>query len=637
MTRSAYEMKLLHVDLTRRKCEVQKVDDEDAQKFVGGAGLAAAIVWEKTKRDTEPLSPDNPFCMMAGPVSGTAPLSSKYAVGTVSPLTGIWGQAHGSGDWADELKHTGFTGIVVEGRADNPVYLWIHNGNAEIRDASHIWGVDTYEVESVLRMETDGNSRVACIGRAGENMVKIAAVMSDGMKARAAARCGVGAVMGSKNLKAVVVRGSQALQVLDPRKVSNVAATIYKISPVERDRHSLERGHRSEVKDGGVMIGAPVRNWLGGTGPHVGPHPEATLHFCRRCPYSCVESLTMPEGDRAMVYQHTVPLGTACLINDQEALQEMYRQIGKYGMDTISFGNIVAFAMECYERGLLTIEDTDGLDLRFGNTRAAAELVRKIGEREGIGAVLAEGVRKAAETIGGLAPEYAIHVKGLELPYYDPRVYFGNAVAYATGSFGGCHYEALHSRAIEGMFAARETWKTGVPELGYPNLLDPYEWKGKAEMVAKTQHLGSMMDSLVLCCFINTHKIPPSVIAELLAGVTGWDVDLKSFLQTGERIYNLKRMINVRRGISRKDDTLPPRVLSSTSGLPKDAGSNPSLGNLPPLGAMLHEFYAFRDWTDDGVPTERKLRELGLDRCLSTPQVRQSGWEPAPWNPAKTR
>ena len=310
-----------------------------------------------------------------------------------------------------------------------------------------------------------------------------------------------------------------------------------------------------------------------------------------------------------MVWEAWGPLGTNCLIAHPEAMQRAYALCNRYGMDAISIGVVMSFAMECYEHGLITKDDTGGVELRWGSHEAMVEMVRMIGERQGIGELLGEGVKRAAERIGGMAHEYAMHVKGLELPAHEPRAANGTALGYATGSIGAAHMEASGSQNVENWLEIAQPLT--FPELGLTTALTRFDYKGKGTIVAKTQDFGSMLDSLTVCLFLSLHQwVQPSHYAELINHAVGWDMNKEEFILAGERIFNLKRMFNVRRGISRKDDMLPPRILTHRL---TEGGTR---GNLPFLGYMLNEYYSVRGWNEEGIPTPEKLEQLGLEECL---------------------
>jgi len=615
-----YNAQILWVDLTEGRTEVREPGEEVMRKYIGGAGLAAKILWEETSTDTEPFASDNPLIFMTGPLTGVAQQSSRHIVAGISPLTNIWGRAHSGGNWADKLRRSGFMGIVIKGKARKPVYLRLYNGEAEICDASSLWGMDTYEVEELLRRETDGKVSVAAIGRAGEKLVRFAAIMNDGKKGRAAARCGLGALMGSKKLKAIVVGGNQEIPVFDRARLKECTKKIYHSCPRKKLTDVIE-DYVEEIKLAFRTGGVPVKNWRGGAFDPAEKFADslrgARMGFCSRCPYSDTESMYNSNGERHIIWEHWGPVGTNCLIDNVEALQESFSLCQRYGLDCISTGGVLAFAMECYEKGLLSEKETGGIDLTWGNHQAMVEMVKRIGEREGLGWLLGEGVRRAAEQIGGTASEYAIHVKGLEFPMHDPRAAAGFAIQYATGSIGATHSEAqLSSYFIEDYLYVNpedeQRLRDVLEEFGYSARLDRFETQGKGELVAKMQNFGAMLNSLVVCSFMFEYqRVRPSEFIELLNSVTGWNMDYDEFMKTGERICNLTRMFNVRRGISRKDDTLPARILTRK----RMAGTNPEY--LPHLGVMLNEYYSYKGWSEEGIPTAEKLEELGLKNCLT--------------------
>lgn len=596
--------RILEVDLTSSKIGFRETDDQLRRKYIGGIGFAARILWEETTSNTEPFSSENPLIFMTGPLTGLVPSSSRYVVAGISPLTGIWGQAHSGGDWACELRQAGFDGIIVKGRAGKPVYLWLHDGEVEIRNAGHLWGMDTYEVEGPLREETDVRASVAAIGPAGERLVRIAGIMNDGKKGRAAARCGLGALMGWKRLKAIVVRGTGKITVADEVGLKESIARIYAQSPVKKPEETID-AEVARLKSFLDVGRAPVKNWLEGTfepGYKLAEELYKTRPlYCRTCPYFDMESKLTEDGERHMVWEHWGPMGTNCLIDDAEALQQAYSLCNRYGIDSISAGDIIAFAMECYEKGLISDSDTGGIRLKWGNAEAMLEMTRQIGERRGLGELLGEGVKRAAERIGGLAREYAIHVKGLEFPAHDPRAANILAVVYATSSLGASHMD----RIIVGR-VGYEKGQTGVS-----SSVERFQTEGTGEQAARAQDLMSAVNSLTVCTkLLNWRGVEPQHLLKLLNCVTGWDMGFEEFMKATERIFNLKRMFDVRRGISRKDDTLPARILTHKR------GSGGAADHLPHLGAMLNEYYAFRGWSEEGIPLREKLVDLGLEECL---------------------
>ncbi len=606
--------KILRLDLTSKKISYDQLDDKTARKYIGGVGLAAKLLWDETDAKTGALAPESPLIFMTGPLTGTAvPKSSRYIVSGISPATNIWGQAHSGGAFADELRHAGIDGVIVTGQAKRPVYLWIHDGEAELRDAAHVWGKDTYQVSDALQQATDPKASVACIGVAGEKLVKIAGIMNDGIQGRAAARCGLGALMGSKKLKAIVARGTLPIPLHDEGKLKESANKILASSPLRKPEDWLVEA--KGVFDSFITKGRmSAKNFSQGTFPAAHVYPAVMpgmlpLH-CKRCPWSCLESLKVPGGERHAVWESWSPLGSQCLIADAEAMQEAYSLCNRYGIDTISAGAVISFAFECYDKGLINKADTDGIELTWGNHKAVLELIKKIGEREGFGDLLSEGVKIAAERIGGTASEYAMHVKGLEFPAHDPRSMPSHALDYATGCIGASHMEAVAADHLEN-WAEDSHPKRSAPELGYPVPLKHWDEVGKGRLVAKTQDVGALVDSVVVCLYLSLIQwVQPSQYAQMLNSACGWDLDKDELLLTGERISNLRRMFSYRRAsISRKDDILPARILTQKL----DGGTK---GYIPHLGLMLNEYYTARGWSEEGIPTKEKLTQLGLQECL---------------------
>lgn len=597
-----YTGRILGVNLTKRKLRIETLDEGFAKKYIGGVGFAAKILWDETTASTRPLSPENVLVFMTGPLTGTkAPSSSRYIVAAISPLTGIWGEAHAGGIFGWELKHAGFDGIILKGMAESHIYLWINDGKVEIEGASHLWGKDNYEVAELIRKETDQKASVASIGLSGEKLVKIAGIISDGKDGRAAARCGLGAVMGSKNLKAIAVRGTMELKLGDEEKLrESVKNAVPRLAPKSKE---WIKGFRIGHADIGTL---PIKNWLKGTFEGFGEKMALTLlkgkqYRCRGCVGGCLESMMTKEG-RHICYEAIAPLGSLCLIDDMATLEKAYVMCNKFGLDAISAGTAIAFAMECFEKGLIDKEDTGGISLTWGNSKAMIKVLKMIADGEGIGKLLGQGVRNAAERIGGLAKEYAIHVKGLEPPAHDPRAFSSLAVGYATSPRGACH--------VQGHTYALERFQT-CPDLGYTDIVDRFKDEGKGEMNAKMQNFMSMLDSLISCQFLfSQFSVMPSDFIEWLNYVTGLKMDLKQFMKTGECIFNLKRLFNVRRGMSRKDDTLPSRLLTHKR------GEGGAADNLPCLGRQLNEYYSYRGWSEEGIPTKETLTKLGLEEFL---------------------
>ena len=613
MKMKGYMGTILKIDLTRSKVQKEDLNEAWAKQFVGGSGLGAKYLFELTDEKTDPLGPENPLILMTGPFTGTSvPLSGRHAVVTRSPLTGIFGESDVGGTWGANLKRAGFDGIILTGKSEKPVYLWINDEKVEIRDASHLWGKDTYEMDPILKSETHEKAVVSAIGQAGENQVFISSIMTDGREGRAAGRCGMGAVMGSKNLKAIVIRGTKKVPVHNPEEVTRLPKE-YGAMINQKAENFRKYGTAGSLSVFEAMGTLPLQNWkfVGRWESSAEKINGFTMsgtvlkghYFCDACILGCGRRVRIEQGPYAGVegagpeYETLALLGSNCLIDNLEALCFANELCNRFGLDTISTGGVIAFGMEAYERGLIDREDTGGIELQWGNEEALMEMIRMIALKRGFGEVLGKGVKKASEIIGRNSVEFAPHIKGLELPGHDPRGYNAGAMGFATSSRGACHLSGL-SHTFERVLKS--------PEMDIPEPTDRYEVKGKGILAAKSQNLMGMMDSLKLCKFILFGGITITHIVKWYHEVTGREMTIEDFIKTGERIFNLKRLYNVRMGISRKDDTLPFRHLTFKR---MGEGLTP---NLPPLGQMLSEYYEYRGWSEDGIPTPEKLKELGL-------------------------
>jgi aldehyde:ferredoxin oxidoreductase len=613
MKLKGYIGKILRADLTHSKVQLEELKEEWALQFIGGSGLGAKYLYEMTNERTDPLGPENPLIFMTGPFTGTTvPLSGRHGVVSRSPLTGIFGESDVGGSWGANLKKAGFDGIIVTGRSEKPVYLWVHNGKWEIRDASHLWGKDTYEIDPILRGETHEKAVVSTIGQAGENQVPMAAIMTDGKDGRAAGRCGMGAVMGSKNLKAIAVYGTGNVPLYDSEIVGRLPKEYG--AQINKDAESFRKyGTAGSLSTFEAMGTLPLQNWK-----FVGRWEESAekingftisetvltgRYFCYACILGCGRKVKIESGPYAGVdgagpeYETLALIGSNCLIDNLEALCYANELCNRFGLDTISTGAAIAFGMEAYEKGLIDREDTGGIELQWGSADALIEMIKMIAKKKGFGEFLGKGVKRASEEMGKNSIEFAMHIKGLELPAHDPRAYNAGAVAFATSARGACHLSGL-SHTFERVLKA--------PEIGIPEPLDRFQVGGKGILAAKTQNLMGMMDSLKLCKFILFGGITLTHIVKWYHDVTGKEMTIDDFMKTGERIFNLKRLYNVRLGITRKDDFLPFRSLTFKR---IGKGLTP---NLPPLGQMLGEYYEYRGWSEDGIPTPERLKGLGL-------------------------
>ncbi len=617
---AGFSPRLLIVDLDSGAIETVYVKADVARKYLGGAGLAAKIIWQETSAETPALSGDNPLIFMTGPLTGAVPYGGRHIVAGLSPLTGIYGEAHSGGHWAFRLRSAGYHGVVLRGQARTPQYLFISADRVELRDAGPFWGMDCYEFEDALKQLEGSKLSTAAIGQAGENLVKFACVMNDGKRGRAAARCGFGALMGYKKLKGIAVCSSGAVKVADTKALK---ASVEHHFPEGKIIHEIRQTKGRELWDSLWQMGrAPIKNWAAGEFKEVDDtivdvlSESAKYDFCFGCRTSCVESRLNPEGKRHTVWEALCPIGTQCLIADYDAVHLAYDYCNQYGIDSISLGATLAFAIECAEAGLIKTEMLEGLDLRWGNAEAMLALVKKITFREGpLADILAEGTRQAAKTIGAGAERFAMQGKGLEIAAHDPRAYNGAALENATSTFGASHMSGFTSIYYD--YTVKEDLDgADISRWVATERLSPYQVEGQGQLTAKAQDFICLLNSLTLCLFTNSTDCfgrpplqPPSYL-DFLNIATGWDVDLAEFYQMGERIFNLQRMICVRRGISAKDDTLPERFLTSSR------GAGPAGDNIPQLDIMLAEYYDFRGWGSDGIPSPDKLKSLGLEECL---------------------
>jgi aldehyde:ferredoxin oxidoreductase len=608
-----YQGQLLRVDLTARTAQLRELDDQLLADYIGGVGVGARLLYDETGPYTDPLGPDNVLVAFTGPYTGTSvPSSARHHLVARSPLTGLFGESNVGGSWAVRLKGAGFDGIVVTGRADSPVYLWIHDNAVEIRDALPIWGRDSHQSAEWLRAQTHRKAAAAVIGQAGERRALIASIPHVGSIARAAGRTGLGAVMGSKNLKAMVAFGSNPTPIAD---APGLAESVRYAIPHIRDATETFRkyGTAGGVERYEYLGNFPLQNWRGsrweeGAKQISGVRMYETVlsgnRACLGCPIACGRHVEITKGPYAPLdcegpeYETVGTMGGECLVSDLEAICKANQLCNLYGLDTISTGSVIAFAMEAFEKGIIAREDTDGIELTWGNGGALVEMVHRIGRREGIGALLGDGVRRAAQALGRNAVEFAVHVKGLEPSAHDPRRFWSQALSYATAARGACHNRSWGHAYELGLT---------VPELGIPESHASYEIEGLAEFVAKLQDFQTLNDTLVMCRFTQVGRaVSATNLIDWFNSITGQKVGIDSLMEVGERIFHLKRLYNVRLGVSRKDDFLPARFLTLNR-------EHPDLGNqLPPLGQMLADYYDQREWLEDGVPSAEKLASLGL-------------------------
>ena len=607
-----YHGRILEVDLSTGRFEDRGIDPIDVEQFLLGSGLSAKILYEETGPDLDPLSPESPLVFMRGLFNGTpVPGGPKICLSAKSPLTGTWMESAAGGHWSASFSFTGYDGVILRGRSEEPVTLFLDEGGPSLKPASHLAGKDTFETDALLKEELGEDIVVASIGPAGERGALIASVMFDGPIARAAGRGGMGAVMGSKNLKAFAVRGKKKVPLYDEKDLKA------QIKAQAKDILTNAKSLADFSTSGGVEAvefwgDLPIKNWTLGAWAEGAtstcaqtflPKTQVKSYYCYKCPIGCAKIIQVTEGPYAPLYGHgpeyetTAGFGANCLVDDYEAIMASNEVCNRLGLDTISAAGVVAFALEAFEKGYLTKEDI-GFEARWGDGKAVLELTRLVGKVEGVGKLLAQGVKKASEALHPRAQEFAVHTKGLEYAFHDPRAFVSMACNYATANRGACHLEALS------YFLGR-----GIPlaDLGYTEPPDPHMQEGKAEITYNMQNYMNLFNPLGLCKFLFLARVGPSQIAGWVRSTTGWDCDQTGLMEAGERLFNLKRLYNVRMGLSRKDDILPPRLLCHARPDGKAGGV------LPHLGKMLDEYYKLRGWTEDGVPTREKLASLGLE------------------------
>jgi len=611
-----YQNRILEVDLSKASTETISIEEDALRQYLGGSGLAAKLFLDRGLQDVEPLSPENQVFVMTGPLAGTGfPGAARFAVAAKSPLTRLWGEANCGGHFGAQLKFAGYDGIIVKGRAAGPVYLWIDDDKIEFRDASHLWGKDVYETEDMMKAEmegagVEGGVRLLSIGPAGENQVKYAAVA--GEKGDFAGRCGLGAVLGSKNLKAIVVRGTRGVAIADPEgfktAVSEARAKIKEAGLAKAWReHSTAIGMVAGTKHGGVS----GKNWSQGdlyafAKPIRGFAITERLvrsQSCYGCPIGCKRVVKVDEGPYRTdegpgpEFQTCLNFGLMLMNNNLEGVIKANELCNRYGLDTISCGSSIAFATECLEKGLITTEDTDGVELKWGDIGPAIEMIHKIAKREGFGDVLAEGVRSAAKKIGGNSADFAIEVKGLEVPMHDPRGFHGQGLAQVIPARGGAHTDAIH-------FLIEENFSK-YPELGLTGEYEAMTSDGKAEMTVASESLGNLCNSSSMCLYaMGTIGFTDLVAAHKTT--TGADFTQEELLKTAERIVLLKRGLSNLMGMRAEDEKLPERIMT-----PMDVG--PTAGSVPDMEKMLKEYYAIRGIDADGRPGKERLLDLDLE------------------------
>ncbi len=612
---NGYTGKILRVDLSNGNIKEETHVDTFYRRYVGGWGIIGYHLLKELPPMIDPLGPENKLVFAAGPITGVPlPGNGRNAVGAKSPLTGGFGVGEAGGYWGAELKHAGLDGLIFEGVSENPVYLWVKDGEPEIRDAGHLWGKYTKETQETIRKElNDDRVRVSGIGPGGENLVPYACILND--LTNAAGRTGLGAVMGSKNLKAIAVRGSGQVEVADPEKTKELTRTIAKtIAP--RASWQKSGGERPPYTPNGNL---PIRNFQDGEFPEWADISASGMvslglikrgmHTCYGCPINCKEQPLefddplAPDPDYAAPeYETAGSLGSCCGVGDPKAVLKGQELCNAYAIDSISTGVTIAFAMECFERGLIDEEVTGGVELRFGNGEAMLETIKLIGERRGFGALLSEGSKRAAEKIGGEAWKYAVNVKGQELPMHDPRLKRALGVGYAVSPTGADHMHNIHDTMVVSDAGVSRIKSMGILE-SLP--LDDLS-SGKVRMLIYFVNLRVLDNCALMCMFA---PWSPNQKVEMFKAVTGWDTSLWELAKVGERALNMARAFNMREGFTEKEDWLPPRMFQTQNGGPiPDTAVDPRK-----LRKAKKTYYRMMGWDEDtGVPTVGKLEELDI-------------------------
>ena len=606
---------ILRVNLSGGKIKKEPLDESLAKAFLGGRGVALKLFCDEVPPGIDPLGEQNKLVFMTGPLTGTAaPTAGRYDVVAKSPLTSLFGAASAGGHFGAELKFAGYDGVIIEGVAAKPTALVIRDGGVELRDASHLWGRPASETEKILKEDLgDFEAKIACIGVAGENLVKFAAIISE--RAHAAGRTGLGAVMGAKKLKAIAVSGSGDVQVHDPDALRQEILELTKRKDVLSAALSAygSAAFISYVAKSGAF---PTHNFKALSSDFENDfnldemNEEAISEklvikkdACFCCRTGCRRASRIPrkyEGELGSGPEYeSVAAFARCGCSDVGMLLKFQNVCNELGLDVVSAGSAVSFAMECYEAGVLDADRTSGLELRWGDADIVIELLERIARREGVGDLLAEGVKRAAERLGRGAEKYAMHVKGLEFPGYEPRAMKGAALSFATANRGADHLGALMTLVDFGM-ATPLAMVT----------VDPLELSSeKVRLVKELEDWMQVLDSAIICKFFGV-LLRKEELASLISLVTGFDFSVKTLERIGERIWNLERLFNLREGLrGKEDDWLPDRFYEEP--LPKGAAS----GEVIPreeFERRLSEYYRLRGWDEGGVPTAGKLRELGL-------------------------
>ena len=604
-----YAGRVLRVDLTTGKTRLEKLDEETAKKYIGGIGLGMKLWLANSKAGVDAFNPENPLVLAVGPVSGTMfpTAGNGHAFISKSPATNGVGEAVSHGTFGAEIKRAGYDAVILTGKAEKPVYLWIDDDSVQLLDAEKIWGKSPSETEDAIKDEIgDYYVRVASIGLAGEKLSKIASIINE--KTRAAGRTGLGAVMGSKNLKAIAVRGTRDIVVAKPDEFMEMVKEFHERMKGPAAQKYRTLGSAENVMIQNALFCMPTRNYNNAhfemaekvSGEHLNERYIAKIIACNSCAMRCEHEAVVRDGPykgtmARMEYDNIWALGPNCGVDRLDAIIKAAELCNYYGLDAQSTGVTVSFVMDCHETGILSHEDLGGIDAHFGNAEALIQLIEKIGKREGIGDVLADGVKVAAEKIGKGSDKLAQNIKGLEVTGYDLRCLKTAALGFAV-SFRG----ADHNRS--GAYTFDMTGK--VDRLKAE--------KGRGKLVKDSEDVYALLDSLIVCKNAKgTFYKELADMAKLYTLVTGYEMMPEELSLAGQRINTLARLINIREGLSRKDDTLPWKVMNQP--IPDDGPAKGAFVTQDELDLLLDDYYQSRGWTVEGVPTKSQLEKLGME------------------------
>jgi len=602
-----YIGKILYIDLTRRKWMTKHFDESFAKKWLGATGFGIKLLIDSHEPRIGEYDPANPLIFTTGPFVGTmVPCSSKFGVFAKSPLSGLLGEAYSSSFWGVELKRAGYDALVIRGKADKPIYLYIEDEDVAFMDASHLWGKTTWETEEIIRDDLrDYDVRVTSIGPAGENLVRYACIIND--RYRAAGRTGLGAVMGSKNLKAIAVKGSGLIEVAKPDELLEYCLELYRRFQGPATSKYRTLGTPANVLILNTAAAMPTRNYreaifdkaLQVSGETLNERFVTKIQACSSCPMRCEHIAEVTEGKYKdakvrVEYESLWALGPYCGVGELDAVIKAIELCDLYGLDTLSTGVSIGYAMECSMRGLIGEKTSEGYKLEFGNADAMISLIHDIAFRRGLGRILAEGVKRTSEIIG--AKDFAMHVKGVEMTGYDVRGLKTAALGYAVSRRGAHH----------------QTHGAYGPDLS--GKVDRFKAeKGRGKLVKDSEDLYVIYDSLTLCKFTRGAWKGLEEIAYVYSLVTGFESSAKDLLRSAERINNLARIYNLREGLTWRDDTLPPRIMKDP--IPEGPAKGSKL-TPEELKLLVQDDYEARGWDERGIPTRSKLEELGLEEYL---------------------